>query len=42
MAAANDGPADEAGLIAADPDTGQGGDLIVAVDGTTVTVPVDG
>jgi 2-alkenal reductase len=27
-----DGPADEAGLIAADPDTDQGGDLIVAID----------
>lgn len=27
-----DGPANEAGLIAADPDTGQGGDLIIAID----------
>jgi S1-C subfamily serine protease len=30
------GPADEAGLIAADPDTGQGGDLIVAINGETI------
>jgi 2-alkenal reductase len=30
------GPADEAGLIAADPETGQGGDLIVAVNGEAV------
>ena len=29
-------PADQAGLIAADPNTGQGGDLIVAIDGTPV------
>jgi 2-alkenal reductase len=27
-----DGPADDAGLIAADPDTGEGGDLIVAIN----------
>jgi 2-alkenal reductase len=31
------GPAQQAGLLAADPQTGQGGDLILAVDG----VPVD-
>jgi 2-alkenal reductase len=29
-------PADKAGLISADPSTGQGGDLIIAVDGTPV------
>ena len=31
------GPADKAGLIAADPNTGRGGDLVVAIDGQTVT-----
>lgn len=31
-----DGPADEAGLFAADPDTGQGGDLIIALDGEPI------
>lgn len=31
------GPADKAGLIGADPRTGKGGDLIVAIDGQPVT-----
>ncbi|MBN1246958.1 MAG: trypsin-like peptidase domain-containing protein, partial [Anaerolineae bacterium] len=30
------GPADEAGLVAADPQTGQGGDLIVEMDGRPI------
>jgi len=30
------GPADEAGLIAADPATGRGGDLVIAIDGQPV------
>jgi S1-C subfamily serine protease len=30
-------PADEAGLIAASPTTGRGGDLIVALDGRSIT-----
>jgi 2-alkenal reductase len=30
------GPADAAGLVAADPNTGRGGDLIVAIDGQAV------
>lgn len=30
------GPADEAGLIAADPETGQGGDLIIKLDGQEI------
>ena len=31
-----DGPAAQAGLRAADPQTGQGGDLIVALDGRSI------
>jgi 2-alkenal reductase len=31
-----DGPADEAGIVAADPSTGQGGDLIIALDDQTI------
>jgi 2-alkenal reductase len=31
-----DGPADQAGLIAADPRTGEGGDLIVEIDGQPI------
>jgi S1-C subfamily serine protease len=30
------GPADEAGLVAADPRTGEGGDLIVNIDGRAI------
>ncbi|NDJ34872.1 MAG: PDZ domain-containing protein, partial [Chloroflexi bacterium] len=30
------GPAEQAGLIAADPETGEGGDLIIALDGQPV------
>jgi serine protease Do len=30
------GPADQAGLIAADPQTGRGGDLIIALDGEPI------
>jgi 2-alkenal reductase len=33
---ADDGPADQAGLIAANPSTGQGGDLIVAINGQAI------
>ena len=29
-------PADQAGLVAADPNTGRGGDLIIAIDGQPV------
>lgn len=30
------GPADEAGLVAADPETGQGGDLVIELDGRPI------
>jgi 2-alkenal reductase len=33
---AQGGPADEAGLVAADPQTGRGGDLIVDIDGRSI------
>ncbi len=33
---AEDGPADQAGLIAANPNNGRGGDLIVAIDGQSI------
>jgi 2-alkenal reductase len=36
VSVAEDGPADQAGLQGADPQTGQGGDLIVAIDGRAI------
>ena len=36
LAIAADGPAAQAGLIAANPTSGRGGDLIVAIDGRAV------
>jgi S1-C subfamily serine protease len=39
--ATEDGPADDAGLRGGDPETGQGGDVITAIDGKTVNTSDD-
>jgi S1-C subfamily serine protease len=39
--ATEDGPADEAGLRGGDPETGEGGDVITAIDGKTVNTSDD-
>jgi S1-C subfamily serine protease len=39
--ATEDGPADDAGIEGGDPDTGQGGDVITAIDGKTINTSDD-
>jgi S1-C subfamily serine protease len=41
VAATEDGPADDAGLRGGDPQTGEGGDLIVSVDGKAIETSDD-